>query len=142
MAVEGLCFLRAMLIPLLIVLGVNHWSRIPMLYALALATVFLNQMRLLADHHLHGDGSRVDFESHIIDSCNYTSNDPLTLLFFPFSIRYHAAPSFSIVALSQSQEGTRPLGRHAAEGLPLFVARSTGLVERCPPDALRTSRLF
>ena len=90
MAVEGLCFLRALLIPLLIVLGVNHWSRIPMLYALALATVFLNQMRLLADHHLDGDGSRVDFEAHIMDSCNYTRNDPLTLLFFPFSIRYHA----------------------------------------------------
>ena len=25
-----------------------------------------------------------------MDSCNYTHNDPLTLLFFPFSIRYHA----------------------------------------------------
>jgi fatty acid desaturase len=29
-------------------------------------------------------------ESHILDSCNFTRNDPLTLLFFPFSIRYHA----------------------------------------------------
>ena len=88
--VEALCFARAILIPLLIVLGLNHWSRVPLLYALAMATVFLNQMRLLADHHLQSDGNRSDLESHIMDSCNYTQNDPLTLLFFPFSIRYHA----------------------------------------------------
>jgi fatty acid desaturase len=25
-----------------------------------------------------------------MDSCNFTRNDPLTLLFFPFSIRFHA----------------------------------------------------
>jgi len=89
-AVEWLCFLRAAMIPILIGLGFNHWSRIPLLYALALATVLLNQMRLLADHHLDSDGSRLDVESHILDSCNFTRNDPLTLLFFPFSIRYHA----------------------------------------------------
>jgi fatty acid desaturase len=32
----------------------------------------------------------VDVEAHILDSCNFTRNDPLTLLLFPFSIRYHA----------------------------------------------------
>jgi len=47
-------------------------------------------MRFLADHHCAGDGSPSDMESHITDSCNFTTNDPLTLLFFPFSIRYHA----------------------------------------------------
>jgi fatty acid desaturase len=90
MAVESLCFIRALTIPLLIALGLTPFSRIPLLYALALATVFLNQMRLLADHHLHSDGGRLDIAAHIMDSCNYTQNDPLTLLFFPFSIRYHA----------------------------------------------------
>jgi len=88
--VESLCFLRAALIPTLVVMGLNHWTRIPMLYLLAVATVVLNQLRQLADHHFEGDGSRVDLESHIMDSCNFTRNDPLTLLFFPFSIRYHA----------------------------------------------------
>jgi len=88
--VESLCFLRAALIPLLVVMGLNHWTRMPMLYLLAVATVVLNQLRQLADHHFEGDGSRVDLESHIMDSCNFTRNDPLTLLFFPFSIRYHA----------------------------------------------------
>ncbi len=88
--VESLCFLRAALIPLLVVMGLNHWTRIPMLYLLAVATVVLNQLRQLADHHFEGDGSRVDLATHIMDSCNFTRNDPLTLLFFPFSIRYHA----------------------------------------------------
>jgi fatty acid desaturase len=90
MAVEALCFVRAAMIPLLIALGLTPWSRIPLLYALALATVLLNQLRLLADHHLDSDGGPLDMASHILDSCNYTRNDPLTLLFFPFSIRYHA----------------------------------------------------
>ncbi|MEI6367847.1 MAG: fatty acid desaturase, partial [Planctomycetota bacterium] len=107
------------------------------------ATVFLNQMRLLADHHLDGDGSRVDFEAHIMDSCNYTRNDPLTLLFFPFSIRYHAlhhlSPSLSYHNLKPF---TRAPRRLAAAGFPLLVARSTGLVVRCPTDALRTNRFF
>lgn len=84
------CFLRASMIPLLVVFGFNHWTRIPMLYLLAVATVLLNQLRQLADHHFEGDGSRVDLADHIMDSCNFTRNDPLTLLFFPFSIRYHA----------------------------------------------------
>lgn len=90
LAVEIPCFLRAALIPGLVLAGINDWTRIPQLYALALATVAMNQLRQLADHHFAGDGSRVDLEAHIADSCNFTGNDPLTLLFFPFSIRYHA----------------------------------------------------
>jgi len=90
LAVEIPCFIRASLIPLLVVLGFNHWSRVPLLYLLAVGTVVLNQLRQLADHHFAGDGSRVELADHITDSCNFTGNDPLTLLFFPFSIRYHA----------------------------------------------------
>jgi len=90
LAAEIPCFLRALLIPLLVILGLNPWTRIPLLYALAVATVALNHMRFLADHHCEGDGSHSDMASHITDSCNFTTNDPLTLLFFPFSIRYHA----------------------------------------------------
>jgi len=90
LAVEIPCFFRAMLIPLLVILGLNPWTRIPLLYALAVATVALNHLRFLADHHCEGDGGPVAIADHITDSCNFTSNDPLTLLFFPFSIRYHA----------------------------------------------------
>ncbi|MFM8415570.1 MAG: fatty acid desaturase family protein [Planctomycetota bacterium] len=90
LAVEIPCFLRAALIPALVLSGLNPWTRIPLLYALAVATVLLNQLRQLADHHFEGDGKQVDVDAHILDSCNFTSNDPLTLLLFPFSIRYHA----------------------------------------------------
>jgi fatty acid desaturase len=90
LAVEIPCFIRALLIPLLVILGLNPWTRMPLLYALAVATVALNQLRFLADHHCEGDGSQVDMAAHITDSCNFTGHDPLTLLFFPFSIRYHA----------------------------------------------------
>jgi fatty acid desaturase len=90
LAVEIPCFVRALSIPLLVALGLAPWTRIPLLYALAVATVALNHLRFLADHHCEGDGGRVGMAAHIADSCNFTGNDPLTLLFFPFSIRYHA----------------------------------------------------
>jgi fatty acid desaturase len=87
---EWLCFVRAALIPLTVIIGVAPLSRIPLLYLLGLTTLILNQMRQLADHHFEGDGSPADVDSHVRDSCNFTGNDVLTRLFFPFSIRYHA----------------------------------------------------
>ena len=90
LAVEIPCFLRALLIPTLVVAGLTPWTRIPLLYALAVGTVLLNQGRQLADHHFAGDGTPVDLEGHIVDSCNFPAHDPLTLLFFPISIRFHA----------------------------------------------------
>ena len=87
---EVLCFIRAAAIPLAVFTGAAPLSRIPLLYVLGLTTLIMNQMRQLADHHFDGDGEASDVESHILDSCNFTRNDPLTLLFFPFSIRYHA----------------------------------------------------
>ncbi len=89
-AMELLCFVRAAAIPAAVFLGAAPLSRIPLLYLLGLTTLVMNQMRQLADHHFSGDGSVSTVESHILDSCNFTGNDPLTLLFFPFSIRYHA----------------------------------------------------
>jgi len=115
LAVEIPCFLRAALIPALVLAGLNPWTRIPLLYTLAVATVMLNQLRQLADHHFEGDGSRVDMESHILDSCNFVTNDPLTLLLFPFSIRYHALhhlfPSMPYHNLKRAHE-------HLAAALP------------------------
>jgi fatty acid desaturase len=63
---------------------------VPLLYLLGLATLVLNQMRQLADHHFEGDGSPASFESHVKDSCNYSGFDLITRFLFPFSIRYHA----------------------------------------------------
>ena len=89
-AVEWLCWLRASMIPLMVILGVTHWTRLPQLYASGLRALLLNQMRQLADHHFECDGGNLELSDHIRDSCNYTSRDWLTWLFFPFAIRYHA----------------------------------------------------
>jgi fatty acid desaturase len=89
-AIELLCFVRAAFIPLSVSLGLAPPSRIPLLYVLGVTTFVMNQIRQLADHHFTGDGTVVDMESHILDSCNFTGRDPLTWLFFPFSIKYHA----------------------------------------------------
>lgn len=89
-AVEWLCFLRAAVIPLMVLLGVNPWWRIPQLYLLGFTILLMNQARQLADHHFEGDGGKLGLSDHIRDSCNYTSKDLLTWLFFPFAIRYHA----------------------------------------------------
>ena len=83
-AMEMLCFVRAAAIPLAVFTGAALLSRIPLLYLLGLSTLVMNQMRQLADHHFDGDGETSDVESHILDSCNFTRNDPLTLLSFRF----------------------------------------------------------
>ena len=62
----------------------------PLLYCLGFSVLLLNQMRLLADHHFNANGTKLSYEEHILDSCNYTGRDVLTWLFFPFAIRYHA----------------------------------------------------
>jgi fatty acid desaturase len=73
-----------------VVLGLSHWTRLPVFYSMGLGVLVLNQMRLLADHHFDGDGQACELDHHIRDSCNYTGRDFLTWLLFPFSIRYHA----------------------------------------------------
>ena len=89
-SVELLCWMRATMIPLALFLGLSHWTRLPLLYSIAVGVLVLNQMRLLADHHFESRGENLEFPDHIADSCNFTGRDPLTWLFFPFAIRYHA----------------------------------------------------
>ncbi|MEL6106960.1 MAG: fatty acid desaturase, partial [Planctomycetota bacterium] len=90
LAVEILCCLRAAAIPGAVLLGFHDWTRIPMLYALGVSVLLLNQMRLIADHHFSGDGEKMSTSDHLMDSCNYTQPDFFTWLLFPYSIRYHA----------------------------------------------------
>src|SRR5262249_22874912 len=55
-AVELLCCLRAAAMLWAVAFGLSHWTRLPLLYAVALGVLVLNQMRLLADHHFETDG--------------------------------------------------------------------------------------
>ena len=89
-SIELLCWVRATMIPLAVLLGWTHWTRMPLFYSIAVSVLILNQLRLLADHHCESRGENMELPGHIADSCNYTGRDPLTWLFFPFAIRYHA----------------------------------------------------
>lgn len=89
-SLELLCFLRALCIPAAVLLQLTPWSRMFQLYFLGAAVVTLNQLRQLADHHFEGDGESLSMSQHITDSCNYVGRDPITWLFFPMSIQYHA----------------------------------------------------
>ncbi len=88
--IEILCCLRAWMIPIGVGIGISDWTRIPLMYLLAMTILFFNQMRLFADHHFESDGQRMSLSDHVTDSCNYSNNDFFTWLFFPFTIRFHA----------------------------------------------------
>ena len=66
------------------------WTRIPQLYLIAITILICNQLRFLADHSFDSDGQPMSMADHVLDSCNYSKNDFLTWLFFPFTIRFHA----------------------------------------------------
>lgn len=106
--IELLCCLRAMAIPGAVLLGMTEPSRMFQLYLLGAAVVTLNQLRQLADHHFEGSGESLSISDHIQDSCNYEGKDPLTWLFFPFSIQFHALhhmfPSLPYHNLRRSHE--------------------------------------
>src|SRR6185436_10860958 len=83
--IEWLCCVRASAMLGVVIFGLSHWSRLPLLYSLALGVLTLNQLRLLADHHFGSSGIHLSLPNHIRDSFNYTGNDFLTRLLFPFS---------------------------------------------------------
>ncbi len=89
-ALELLCCLRAWCIPGAVLLGLFPWTHMFQLYLLGATVVILNQLRQLADHHFEGNGGNLSMSDHIQDSCNFVGKDPLTWLFFPFAIQYHA----------------------------------------------------
>ncbi len=88
--VELLCFARAAAIPMAVYFGATQPSRMLLLYLLGATVVVMNQLRQLADHHFEGHGEKLSMSQHIMDSCNFVGKDPLTWLFFPFAIQYHA----------------------------------------------------
>jgi len=89
-SIEILCCLRAAAMLLAVYWGVNHWTRLPLFYSIALGVLILNQFRLAGDHHFQSEGHALTYEAHIRDSCNYTGRDWITWLLYPFAIRYHA----------------------------------------------------
>ncbi|GAA4454045.1 fatty acid desaturase family protein [Novipirellula rosea] len=83
------CSLRAWAIFVLCVVGINDWSRVPLLYALAALSLGLNHLRTLAAHRYLSQGHAVSHETQVFDSTNVTGVAVLTELLFPLGMRYH-----------------------------------------------------
>jgi fatty acid desaturase len=71
-------------------LGFAPWSRLLLLYALAVFTVGLNWLRNLAGHHFRNDGEPMTAFSQLLDSVTITGHPLWTELLFPLGLRYHA----------------------------------------------------
>lgn len=84
-----LCSLRAWAIFIWVVAGLNDWTRIPMLYSIALMTLGMNHLRTLVAHRYTSTGERMSHVDQLSDSINITGGW-LTEVVFPLGLRYHA----------------------------------------------------
>lgn len=89
-AMEIACCLRAWAIPLAVLSGAAPYSRIGLLYALAIMTLGLNYIRNLVAHRYASTGNPISHVDQLADSVNIDGVPILTELFFPLYLRYHA----------------------------------------------------
>ena len=83
------CFIRAAMIFVAVLVGLTHWSRIPLLYSIAVFILGLNYVRTLAAHFYLGAGEKMSHEQQFFDS-TVISGGWLTELLCPVGLRYHA----------------------------------------------------
>jgi fatty acid desaturase len=124
-ALELACSLRIML-PLAIVgLGVWPWSRLVMMYVLAMFVLGLNYIRNLVSHRYQNDGQPMTHAGQLADSTTIANRNPITGLFFPVGLRYHAL-------------------HHLFPGLPYHHRGQAHrrLIEQLPSDALYHQTIF
>ncbi len=88
------CFLRAAAIFGFVAVGLAPFLRWPLLYALAMLILFLNSLRNLVAHRYHSEGESMSHDDQFFDSVNIEGGrflgGPITELFFPLNLRYHA----------------------------------------------------
>lgn len=87
---DVLCTLRTWMIFVLIALGVNHWTRMFELYALACYVIGLNWTRNLVAHRYVPHDGPLSHLGQLMDSITITGRGLLTELLFPLGLRYHA----------------------------------------------------
>jgi fatty acid desaturase len=85
---ELACSLRAWLILAAPIAGLTTWSRLPLLYAIAVAILTLNHLRALSSHRFLGDGDRMSHSEQFFDSTIITGN-LFTSLICPLGQRFH-----------------------------------------------------
>ncbi|MBL9160269.1 MAG: fatty acid desaturase [Verrucomicrobiales bacterium] len=88
-ALDLACSARVWVMLFAPVLGWTEWSRLPLLYSLAVGVLALNQLRTLAAHRFSSEGGRLDHEAQFLDSTNITGSWYSEYL-FPIGLRYHA----------------------------------------------------
>lgn len=89
-AIDILCFLRMALMVTAPLLGLTDWSRIPMIYALAVMTLGMNHFRTLAAHRYTSQGLPMSHLDQLGDSVNIEGDPVITEALCPLGLRYHA----------------------------------------------------
>lgn len=88
-AMDIACSLRAWAMIVAVLVGFTDWTRLPMLYGIAVMTLGLNHLRTLVAHRYLSNGDRMSHVEQLTDSINI-SGGLLTEAVFPLGLRYHA----------------------------------------------------
>lgn len=87
---ELACCCRCVVMLVGVAVGLSQPTRLLQLYCLAVMTLGLNYVRNMVAHHYRNvSGEEMGYLDQLEDSVNITGN-PLTELFFPLGLRYHA----------------------------------------------------
>ncbi|HEX3655303.1 MAG TPA: fatty acid desaturase [Pirellulales bacterium] len=89
-ALELACFVRAVVMLAVVVAGVYAPTRLVEIYVLAVLVVGLNYNRSLVAHHYRNRGDEMTPEQQLEDSVTIKGFGPVTALFLPLGLRYHA----------------------------------------------------
>lgn len=89
---DFVCFLRTAGPVTLIAVGVFDWTRLLLLYSIAVTVLTLNFIRVMCLHHYESADadSSLSYLEQIQDSITLPNNAYLTELFVPLGLRYHA----------------------------------------------------
>ncbi len=87
---EAGCFLVWCVLILLLVLQIQPLSWLLQAYCTGVFIILLNQIRTAAAHRFVSRGEEMDFTEQIVDSVNVPGISPLTSLWAPVGLRYHA----------------------------------------------------
>jgi fatty acid desaturase len=87
---DMICSLRAMAIFAAVGFGATHWTRVLLLYSIAVFILSLNHLRTLVAHRYRSDGRKRSHVEQLFDSVDVIGTPLLTELWSPVGLRYHA----------------------------------------------------
>lgn len=87
---EIACHLRAAALIGLIVIGVDPWYNVLIMYALSVTILTMNHFRTLAAHRYVSHGQVMSLEDQLLDSVDLPNRHWITLALCPVGLRFHA----------------------------------------------------